>query len=73
MMPLSAFVIARSEATRQSMPSAPVYRDFRPGDVRHSLADIGKAQRLLGYAPTQRIGQGLELAMPWYTKSVITP
>ena len=44
----------------------PVYRDFRSGDVRHSLADIGKAQRLLGYASTQRIGRGLELAMPWY-------
>ena len=44
----------------------PIYRDFRAGDVRHSLADISKAQRLLGYAPTQRIGQGLELAMPWY-------
>jgi UDP-N-acetylglucosamine 4-epimerase len=44
----------------------PVYRDFRSGDVRHSLADISKAKRLLGYAPTQRIGQGLELAMPWY-------
>ena len=44
----------------------PVYREFRAGDVRHSLADISKAQRLLGYAPTQRIGQGLELAMPWY-------
>jgi UDP-N-acetylglucosamine 4-epimerase len=44
----------------------PIYRDFRPGDVRHSLADISKAQRLLGYAPTQRIGQGLKLAMPWY-------
>ena len=43
-----------------------VYRDFRAGDVRHSLADISKAQRLLGYAPTERIGQGLELAMPWY-------
>jgi UDP-N-acetylglucosamine 4-epimerase len=46
----------------------PIYRDFRPGDVRHSLADISKAQRLLGYAPTQRIGQGLALAMPWYIK-----
>jgi UDP-N-acetylglucosamine 4-epimerase len=44
----------------------PVHRDFRSGDVRHSLADISKAQRLLGYAPTQRIGQGLALAMPWY-------
>jgi UDP-N-acetylglucosamine 4-epimerase len=46
--------------------SRPVYRDFRSGDVRHSLADISKAERLLGYVPTQRIGQGLELAMPWY-------
>lgn len=59
-------VIASSEVTRQSMPFEPVYLDFRPGDVRHSLADISKAQRLLGYAPSQRIGQGLELAMPWY-------
>lgn len=44
----------------------PVYRDFRAGDVRHSLADISKAATRLGYAPRQRIGQGLELAMPWY-------
>lgn len=44
----------------------PVYRDFRAGDVRHSLADISKATALLGYAPTQRIDQGLALAMPWY-------
>ena len=44
----------------------PVYRDFRSGDVRHSLADISKAATRLGYAPTQRIGQGIELAMPWY-------
>ena len=46
----------------------PVYKDFRSGDVRHSLADISKVQRLLGYAPTQRIGEGLELSMPWYTR-----
>ena len=44
----------------------PVYRDFRAGDVRHSLADINKAATHLGYVPTQRIGQGLALAMPWY-------
>ncbi len=44
----------------------PVHRDFRAGDVRHSLADIDKARRLLGYAPTQRIAEGLALAMPWY-------
>ena len=44
----------------------PVYCDFRAGDVRHSLADISRARRLLGYAPTQRLGQGLEQAMAWY-------
>jgi UDP-N-acetylglucosamine 4-epimerase len=42
------------------------YRDFRKGDVRHSQADIGKAERLLSYTPSQRIRAGLELAMPWY-------
>ena len=43
---------------------------FRPGDVRHSLADIGKAQRLLGYAPTHRVADGLRQAMPWYLATV---
>jgi UDP-N-acetylglucosamine 4-epimerase len=47
--------------------SQPVYRDFRAGDVRHSLADISKVATCLGYAPAHRIGQGLALAMPWYT------
>jgi UDP-N-acetylglucosamine 4-epimerase len=46
----------------------PVYADFRAGDVRHSQADIGKAGRLLGYAPTHTVLQGLEVAMPWYTQ-----
>ena len=48
--------------------SAPIYRDFRVGDVRHSLADIGKAKTLLGYVPTHRIGEGLQVAMNWYLK-----
>lgn len=45
---------------------APVYRDFRAGDVRHSQADVGKAERLLGYAPLFDIQAGIERAMPWY-------
>ncbi|MFZ5485108.1 MAG: NAD-dependent epimerase/dehydratase family protein [Pseudomonadota bacterium] len=49
---------------------APSYRDFRAGDVRHSLADIGKAERLLGYAPSHRIDQGLAEAMDWYVAHV---
>lgn len=44
----------------------PAYRDFRAGDVRHSQADIGKAQRLLQYAPTHRIAQGIAEAVQWY-------
>lgn len=46
----------------------PAYDDYRPGDVRHSLANIGKAQRLLGYAPAFRIEDGLERAMDWYRR-----
>ena len=45
---------------------APVYAPFRQGDVRHSQADIGKAQQMLGYAPQYRLRDGLALAMPWY-------
>jgi UDP-N-acetylglucosamine 4-epimerase len=45
---------------------APLHREFRVGDVRHSLADIGKARRLLSYVPSHRIGTGLEIAMSWY-------
>ena len=47
----------------------PVYRDFRAGDVRHSQADIGKVQRMLGYAPTHRIGSGVQAALGWYVHS----
>ncbi len=42
------------------------YHDFRPGDVRHSLADVGLAQDLLGYEPTHDLEQGLREALPWY-------
>lgn len=48
----------------------PVYRDFRPGDIRHSLADISKAQGLLGYQPTHRFNQGLEKSMDWYVAHI---
>jgi UDP-N-acetylglucosamine 4-epimerase len=46
----------------------PVYREFRSGDVRHSEADIGKAQRLLGYVPTHRVRDGLSAARDWYIR-----
>ena len=50
-----------------SMPDLqPIYRDFRAGDVPHSLADISKARDLLGYEPTHRIIDGIDAALDWY-------
>ncbi|ANG62518.1 Vi polysaccharide biosynthesis protein VipB/TviC [Marinobacterium aestuarii] len=49
---------------------APVYGDFRAGDVCHSQADISKAQSKLGYAPIHRIYDGIGQAMPWYVRSL---
>ena len=51
----------------------PKYGPFRAGDVRHSLADISKARRLLGYEPTHRLGEGLKLAMRCYVGSPRSP
>jgi len=46
----------------------PVYRHFRAGDVRHSLADVNKAATLLEYKPTHRIDEGLKVSMNWYVR-----
>jgi UDP-N-acetylglucosamine 4-epimerase len=51
----------------------PVYREFRVGDVAHSQADIGKAQKLLGYQPSHRLAAGLAVAMPWYVQDQRIP
>jgi UDP-N-acetylglucosamine 4-epimerase len=48
----------------------PVYREFRPGDIQHSQADISKAVRLLGFAPTHGIDQGLNLSLDWYRRNL---
>jgi UDP-N-acetylglucosamine 4-epimerase len=45
---------------------APVYQDFRAGDVRHFQADISKAKTNLGYEPEYAIDTGAAKAMPWY-------
>ena len=52
---------------------APLYEGFRPGDIRHSQADIGKARRLLGYDPTYDVGSGLREALPWYEARLRRP
>lgn len=58
------------ERTQGLRKKEPIYRDFRAGDVRHSQANIEKAQKLLGYKPRYRISEGLNEAMDWYVGSV---
>ncbi len=65
---------AAADALRRVRPDCeiqpPVMREFRVGDVRHSQADIRKAQTLLGYAPTHEVGPGLREAIAWYVKAL---
>ena len=53
--------------------AAPVFKDFRAGDVRHSLADISKAKTLLGYVPEYNVSKGLREAMAWYRANLTVP
>jgi len=48
----------------------PIYQDFRAGDVRHSQANIYKAQALLDYQPKYMISEGMDKAMDWYVSSL---
>ncbi|MDR2488418.1 MAG: NAD-dependent epimerase/dehydratase family protein [Desulfovibrio sp.] len=67
------FAIIRDEVARRRPEAAkakPAYRDFRAGDVRHSLADISKARLLIGYAPEYDVRQGLRKAGDWYAANL---
>ena len=66
---LFAFIQAEVVKTYPDRKNAKVqYRDFRIGDVRHSLADINKARTLLGYNPVYKVQEGLADTAPWYIK-----
>jgi UDP-N-acetylglucosamine/UDP-N-acetylgalactosamine 4-epimerase len=58
------------QRTQGLQKKEPVYRDFRAGDVRHSQANIDKAQTLLDYQPKYMISEGMNEAMDWYVKSI---
>jgi UDP-N-acetylglucosamine 4-epimerase len=45
---------------------APEHGPFRKGDVRHSLADTGRARELLGYQPEYSVGEGIAETIDWY-------
>ena len=45
-----------------------IFKNDRPGDVKHSKADISKIQEKLGYKPKIFFKEGLEYAYEWYKK-----
>jgi len=49
----------------------PIYTDPRPGDVKHSLADITAAEKLLGFKPIVDFKDGLKLAIDWYRENLL--
>ena len=67
------FDLIKEEVARHKpevMSAECVHRDFRAGDVRHSLADISRAEKLLGYGPQFVVRQGLRLAGDWYAANL---
>lgn len=60
----------RIDNSKLNIPETPVYRDFRAGDIRHSNANIAKAQNLVGYVPTHTIEQGMREAIEWYVENI---
>ena len=67
------FELIRAEVVRfnpQAAQATALHRDFRAGDVLHSLADISKARTLLGYDPQYDVRAGLQLAGDWYAKNL---
>jgi UDP-glucose 4-epimerase len=49
----------------------PKYEPTRPGDVKHSLASIELAKKVIGYEPVVSFGDGLERAIVWYRENLI--
>ncbi len=73
LLDLYAMVRDRLTAFRPDLRGLePQWGSFRPGDVRHSQADVSKARRLLGYAPSHTVAQGLDETIQWYADMVGT-
>ena len=62
------YTIIRDKAMerRRLTPPEPVYEDFRPGDIRHSIADVSKIRHSQGYVPTHSVSDGVGEAIGWY-------
>jgi len=48
----------------------PIYADFRPGDIKHSFADISKIENMVGFKPKINFEEGLKLTIEWYQNNL---
>jgi nucleoside-diphosphate-sugar epimerase len=48
----------------------PKYEPSRPGDVKHSLAEITLAERIIGFKPVESFKSGLQKAINWYAENL---
>lgn len=62
------------EMIRASLKSSsrPAYRDFRGGDIRHSLADIKQIKTLLGYLPLYTVKNSIDDTINWFCKRTLS-
>lgn len=51
---------------------SPIYVESRPGDIKHSQADISRAREYLGYEPKVSFQDGLRTTIEWYRKNIAT-
>jgi len=63
---LDAQVVAERISAGETDLGSADYGPFREGDVRHSLADTGRAQERLGYAPAVDVATGLSRTAAWF-------
>ncbi len=49
----------------------PIFGPDRPGDIKHSNANINKAKKLLGYSPSYSFQDGIKLAIEWYKENLL--
>lgn len=61
---LNQLIAMLNELTNQNLPAQ--YGPERAGDVRHSLADVTRAGKLLGYEPMVDMREGLKRTLEWY-------
>ena len=69
---ISVQELARTMAKLLDRPHDPLHKAERAGDVKHSLADLGRVQRVIGYRPIADFDHGLRQTLDWY-RGVLAP